>query len=68
MRYQQKTMRRYGKMKGENGLRRTMLMAKRVFGKEEACKRVSTLIGLPSVTEGDITRVPDIFERGDLRC
>jgi len=62
MRYQQKIIRRCVKIKGENGLRRTMLMAMPVFGKEEACKRVSTLIGFPSVTEGDITYVPDILK------
>jgi hypothetical protein len=68
MRYPQKIMRRCGKMKGENRLRRTLLMAKRDFRKEEDCKRFCILIGFPSVTEGDITHIPDIFERGAQSC
>lgn len=35
MRYQQKTMRRYGKTKGENKLKRTIPIAKPVLGREE---------------------------------
>ncbi len=68
MRYPQKIMRRCRKMKDENRLRRTLLMAKRVSRKEEECRRVSTLIGFPSVTEGDITHILDIFERGTQSC
>jgi hypothetical protein len=55
-------------MKGEKELRRTILMTKPVFGKEEACKRVSNLIGFPSVTEEDITYIPDIFCKRGSRC
>jgi len=36
-------------------------MAKPVFGKEKASERVSNIIGLPSVTEEDITYIPNIL-------
>ena len=68
MRYQQKIMRIYGKMKGENGLRRTMLWQSQFLERKKLASEFLTLSVYPLSPKKTLHTYQIFFERGDLGC